>query len=167
MKNLFIPFFCFVCLIAISSCLEDEEPVIDQCAVGNWGSVERDGIAICFPEASALQYGANTSFATFKIELYTPADKSAVSLSATINVPAAGLELNKAYPMSAADFFGVEELVSGEMTILSYEPVVNGSYCGAGTFNMITKNPNSGSQTILTNGKFLSSQGISDCNPFN
>ncbi len=167
MKKLLMSICCLVAVLNFSSCLEDETPGIDQCAVGNWGSVERDGTAICFPEASALMYDANTSHATFKIELYTPAEKSAVSLSATIKVPASGIELNKAYPMSTADFFGVEELVSGEMTILTYEPVVNGSYCGSGTFNMITKNPNSGSQTILTNGKFLSYQGISDCNPFN
>lgn len=158
--------YFLLALLCISSCQKEDDPVIDLCADGEWGQVERDGEEICFPDATAFYYEANTPKANFVLQLGTFGTPGAISLSAKFDVPVSGLELNKVYTLSSGDFYGTEDLVSGEMTILSYEPIKDGNYCASGIFNMITENPNSGGQTVLTNGKFLSQRGFENCNPF-
>ncbi len=156
----------FLGILILSSCEEEAPSGFDPCADGDWGRVERNGEEICFPSSTAFYSGANTTQASFGLQLGTFGEVGAISLSAGFKVPVSGLELNKVYTLSSGDFYGIEELVSGEMTILTYEPVKDGNYCSSGTFSMITKNPNSGSETTLTNGKFLAQRGTPDCNPF-
>jgi hypothetical protein len=144
------------------SCLEKAEPEIDPCSTGTWGKVERDGEEICFPSATAFFNNPNTSYSSFGISLSNLSERA---MSAGFSVPASGLELDKAYIITNGEFNG-ESLVSGEMTVLNYENNNRGTYCIAGTFHMITEDPNNGNKTDLTNGKFLYYNGYSDCNPF-
>ncbi|MEQ8477593.1 hypothetical protein [Fulvivirga sp.] len=86
-------------LLILNSCEKDESLEVDPCADGEWGQVERDGEEICFPDATAFYYEANTPKANFVLQLGTFGTPGAISLSAKFDVPVSGLELNKVYTL--------------------------------------------------------------------
>lgn len=173
MKKIFLLIALIVSTQFLTSCLEDKEPEIDPCNDMDWATVNRDGNPICFENADVLLYQANTTKAYVHAQFYKAIDKSAPSLSGFFSIPASGLELNTTYPATGGDFFGAEEVVSGEIMFLSFTTKdAQGTSCISGTFSLTTKNPNSGATTTFTNGKFVdflpgkNSGGVEACNPF-
>jgi hypothetical protein len=173
MTKLFLSIVLITSAMCLTSCLEDKEPEIDPCNDYEWARVNRDGSEICFPNADVLLFEANTTNAYVHAQFYTPAVKSAPSISAFFPIPASGLELNTVYTANDGDFFGSEDLIEGEILFLSFTTKdTRGHQCITGTFSLTTKNPNSGVITQFTNGKFVSFlpgndlQEYDECNPF-
>ena len=170
MKTYLLLFTILGCL-SLSSCHEDEEPEADPCADSSWARVDKQGVSTCYGTAGLTYSRPNTSNATINARFYQGVViGEAEFIEANFAIPASGVELNMAYPLIDGTYYDSEELVSGEITFISFEysPTGDDSQCVTGTFSLTSRNANSGNTTTFTDGKFIVTgpTNTPTCNPF-
>ncbi|MEQ9306392.1 MAG: hypothetical protein RJQ14_20945 [Marinoscillum sp.] len=141
----------------LCGCQEEEPDEVGACVDSRWVTVDRDGQEVCFGDLTAVYNNPNSSNASFSLD--GREGPNGATFSVYFTIPASGLELNTVYAVASGDYFSSEDIISGELMLLTYTAgVSNGAGTSrakvTGTFSFVSQNPNSQRQTAFTNGAF-------------
>ncbi|MDN4165967.1 hypothetical protein QWY31_10670 [Cytophagales bacterium LB-30] len=153
MKSL-SPFFCALFLLVLFACDTDEK--LDPCQEAN-GTVQRNGETRCalIGQAAIRNVNQPGHQALLSFRIYEARVTDGLDLSMEIDLPESGLELNRAYAITAGTFAEQETITSGNVTFTRLQ----GNYW-EGTF--VAESAQGARSNSFTNGNFKSNFEILD-----
>ena len=146
------------------------------CEDGQWATALKNGADHCLGLVEVTYWNANSPSAHI---LFTAGEVGNKEIQANFAIPAEGIALNQDYPLRDGTLYGADELTSGSIRFLVFDPPSTGEGgCIAGTFTLTADGPDTPVPFRYTEGRFLYYKGTTaesdnytdfsqSCNPFN